>query len=1808
MDGHGHDGQWCDLRWVDMALDEQQRPWVCAWDTTGSDLLLRTPLGGHADDVITTGARHGEGCALAVSHVGLAHVAYVDAANQTLRIARDDGTGGWHSRAITEGVNVSPDLELALFSDTAELILWRDADTGHLHASRFTGSYWDHLQVTESVALGGDVDLVIDNSDVAHIAYGDANGDIRLIRWSPASDERFIVDRGPGLGASISVALQPDGTAMIAYATPNGTAVRLLTSIASQATDRLSTTPWVNLTQTQGGSEYGWSVASGSDLDKDGRDDLVIGAPGWDGTVTDGGAVFVHYGRSTGYSSTPDVTLLGDEAGARFGHSVLTPGDLDGDGWPELVVGATHRSGGGIQRGSVLSYSSGASGLATSPGWQVNGSSNGAHLGWALAGPDVDADGRPDLVASQPDHSVMSLKGQILAWETATSFDTTPDWSADSAYGGVRFGIALIDAGDIDNDGDHELAVSATGDLTDPGIGRGRVVVYEGDSTGLSSTPDIVYQLGVTRSLFGYALASANINGDSYDDLIIGEPDNSSAGSDRGQVWAFTGSSSGLGANASWTRTGGVVGDRFGAALASLGDLNGDGDDDLLITSLGASNQAGQVQVLLATGSGGFGAPQGLVRGVAGQRLGRALAFGGDADGDGIREAVITSSNASGDHTGGGFVHVLPERTWGMSDIALPAGHSIDELTLLTDIDGRTQLIVEGSTPSSALLHGQPLADVDGRPGWAWESLLPLTSTDRELIAAGGFAGRPTVLVSRIGADTLTLLRAGSSRALSQTIASIDDVGHYSDTQLHDGQLRIAHVNATGTIRLDREGGAGWSNEIVAAIDLIDHPVRVRHWNGSEIVVFRDAANDTVLVAHDNGSAWVLDAASGLGQATGAALDAEVATDGVIHIVMRDGSALGVAEWNGTAAALNVTNVSGVMTLNASHVAFQEVHAGADDGTLVDLMIDSLGHRWLARVNNSGDLQLWRNTGGGYASVFNGSASGAPVRPLLVDGPGAVALIAADRNGTGAVYSITEALGITSVSLPIAPAGTHALGAHLWHGSIQLFWIDMSGTLWSQGGLADDAPQRRFDTPGWDAHLSLAADADDRPWLALRETGPGDMHALHWAADADRDGAPEPWDGLPDVDGQWADADSDGYGDNSLAWLDDDCTSANGSSWLGNQGCVDPDSDGWGLGMDLCPAVNGSSWWDRQGCPDHDRDGWSDSDGVWQLSDKYPTDWKQAKDTDGDHAGDNHGPDVPGGDWFPLDASQQSDTDRDGFGDNPSRLATTPDACRTTWGNSTEDRYGCPDSDGDGWSDAGDAFPREPTQHTDTDMDGYGDNQSEGAFMPDAFVDEVTQWSDTDDDGYGDNWNETQDNATRDPLPYGQYVHNASQPDDCPGISGNSTRDRFGCPDFDGDGWSDLGDDLLFNPTQHLDRDGDGFGDDLNGTQADVCPDDFGHSDGADGQGCERGMDPDDTDADGVENGVDACPGTPPGAIVNIDGCADSQLDADDDGVTDDIDRCPNTPSSATVDEFGCDTTQVGLDPDGDGVPQSHDLCPGTLPSLPVDANGCSSDQRDTDGDGVVDAIDDCAGTPPGATVDSQGCILVTADADGDGVNDTDDDFPNDRDASRDIDGEAFAFLGLSRATLAAAALGLICCCLLAIIGIVLLVRRGAGRADHDIDDDEDSEVAAPRQQRAPQPQAAPQQGYGGAPPGGYGGAPQAGYGGPAPGAYGGAPVGGHGGAPAGGGYGGPPAGGAYGHGPRTDGYGHQEDSYGWNRPDQGLFAPGDMQLKEGAVRWTWEQLQQGANVHDMLHQLQQTGWNAMQARAILDEAAAWNN
>ncbi len=392
-------------------------------------------------------------------------------------------------------------------------------------------------------------------------------------------------------------------------------------------------------------------------------------------------------------------------------------------------------------------------------------------------------------------------------------------------------------------------------------------------------------------------------------------------------------------------------------------------------------------------------------------------------------------------------------------------------------------------------------------------------------------------------------------------------------------------------------------------------------------------------------------------------------------------------------------------------------------------------------------------------------------------------------------------------------------------------------------------------------------------------------------------------------------------------------------------------------------------------------------------------------DQDGDGIGDQV-------DDFPWEPSQWRDTDGDGYGDNID--GWQGDACPTVNATSTLDRFGCPDADGDGWSNAGDDLPYEPTQWIDSDSDGFGENpngvtpdacpnewgdswrdrlgcrdlDSDGqSDLNDFFINNPTQWSDSDSDGLGDNWADGSWNSTRKDHWPGIWFENATVPDefpldydgdsyedqsasgsvgpydDCIYEFGTSLIDLVGCPDSDGDGWSNDGDAIDANHTQWEDAAGDGYGDNPSGTEWDACPDWLADpASTRDRYGCA------DNDGDGLSNLNDECPSL---ASMLDNGCPDSDGDGwIDEGEDLEVDDCPNDWGTSTVDRNGCP------DADGDGTSDDND---------PFHLDPTQWADEDDDGYGDEpggNEADDCLNWNGNS---NQGGVYGCADGDGDG-------------------------------------------------------------------------------------------------------------------------------------------------------------------------------------------------------------------------------
>lgn len=368
------------------------------------------------------------------------------------------------------------------------------------------------------------------------------------------------------------------------------------------------------LTGNEDGETAGSDLAEIGDINADGYTDVAIGAPGaGDGSA---GAVYLLYGRAERIDELvlEDLpTLRGEVAGDKLGSTVAGLGDINGDGYADFAATSTYHDAGTTNPGTVYIIYGQAEPLATQTVTQLPrfyGEDRNDHAGGQMAGVgDVNADGYDDLLISATWHNdktggVYLVYGQAEVWSGVNDLGDHPLLAGSDDY---DYAGNAVTGGDVTNDGLPDMLVSATRrDNDDRDVGY--VYIIPGRALPYTSQPltNFAYIAGATtREKIGYSLAVANMNGDSYNDVVIGAPYNDSHGENAGAVYIVLGQAS---VPASQTVadatviTGETAGDLFGKAVHSLGDISSDGIADLLIGAPSElAPEAGLAVVLLGS-------------------------------------------------------------------------------------------------------------------------------------------------------------------------------------------------------------------------------------------------------------------------------------------------------------------------------------------------------------------------------------------------------------------------------------------------------------------------------------------------------------------------------------------------------------------------------------------------------------------------------------------------------------------------------------------------------------------------------------------------------------------------------------------------------------------------------------------------------------------------------------------------------------------------------------------------------------------------------------------------------------------------------------------------------------------------------------------------------------------------------------------------------------------------------------------------------------------------------------------------------
>ncbi len=409
--------------------------------------------------------------------------------------------------------------------------------------------------------------------------------------------------------------------------------------------DPLLSSPVWTAEGNQHWAKFGDSLSSSGDVNGDGYDDLIVGAHLFDSGQVEEGKAFVFFGSASGLSTTAGWTAETGMDNTYFARAVGSAGDVNGDGYDDiLIIGGSDNDPGYIENKAFL-YLGSATGLGP------NGTTTNAD--WIAETSPTNSQfyflmNRPgDFNGDGFDDIMIATLSTVFAWYGGLTGmgDTGTPANADwTASAGAGFGHDLGSLGDLTGDGYDDAIIGSM---------EGAIVhVYSGSSGGLLSTPTWT---ATGTNYFGLSVSGGDVNGDGYADALIGDPSGMGRAASSGLVYAWYGSAAGLGdpgtpANADWSESGKDQGSRLGYDMQVVGDVDGDGFDDVVAGMPNGNTFWGGMQFYHGSPDGLIHPPSWSVQGAKyNDKYGEVVAPAGDVNGDGYADVAVSAVEFSSD-------------------------------------------------------------------------------------------------------------------------------------------------------------------------------------------------------------------------------------------------------------------------------------------------------------------------------------------------------------------------------------------------------------------------------------------------------------------------------------------------------------------------------------------------------------------------------------------------------------------------------------------------------------------------------------------------------------------------------------------------------------------------------------------------------------------------------------------------------------------------------------------------------------------------------------------------------------------------------------------------------------------------------------------------------------------------------------------------------------------------------------------------------------------------------------------------------
>ncbi len=641
--------------------------------------------------------------------------------------------------------------------------------------------------------IGGGVRVEL-SSDGGAIDLVDENG-VRVLRYA----ELEVRDAG---GREVSSYLRLDGDRVQLLMDDAGAEYPLVV-------DPLLTSPSWTAESDQTGAMLGRSVGTAGDVNGDGYSDVIVGAHAYDNGQTDEGRAYVYHGSASGLSVTAAWTAESNQASAYFGRSVGTAGDVNGDGYSDVIVGAYAYDNGQTDEGRAYVYHGSATGLSVTAAWTAESDQASAYFGRSVgtAG-DVNGDGYSDVIVgaytyNHADNGETDEGRAYVYHGSASGLSGTAAWTAEGDQTGAYFGVSVGTAGDVNGDGYSDVIVGAYG-YDNGQADEGRAYVYEGSASGLSGTAAWTAESDQAWAYFAWSVGTAgDVNGDGYSDVIVGAYYYDNGQTDEGRAYVYHGSASGLSGTAAWTAESDQVDARFGISVGTAGDVNGDGYSDVIVGAYAYDNgqtDEGRAYVYHGSASGLSGTAAWTAESdQVGARFGWSVGTAGDVNGDGCNDVIVGADQYDNDQTDEGRAYVYHGSASGLSGTAAcwpgsgqTGAYFGRSVGTAGDVNG------DGYSDVIAGAHGYDSGQTDEGRAYVYHG------------SASGLLGMPPWIEESDQADALFGISVGTAGDVNGDGYSDVIVGacYYDNGQSGEGRVYVYHGSATGL-----SGTAAWTAE-----------------------------------------------------------------------------------------------------------------------------------------------------------------------------------------------------------------------------------------------------------------------------------------------------------------------------------------------------------------------------------------------------------------------------------------------------------------------------------------------------------------------------------------------------------------------------------------------------------------------------------------------------------------------------------------------------------------------------------------------------------------------------------------------------------------------------------------------------------------------------------------------------------------------------------------------------------------------------------------------------------------------------------